>query len=154
MVAPEKLLTVENPVFQTYLFYSSVLAVKMIAMSYLTAKIRFQKLVFASPEDITFNPKKAKVKYDDPDVERIRRAHLNDLENIPLFLIVALVYVMSDPNPWIANNIFRIFTLARIFHTVVYAVFPLPQPSRSLTFFVGNLATVYMTIQGFRKFTF
>uniref|UniRef100_A0A1B6M878 Microsomal glutathione S-transferase 1 n=1 Tax=Graphocephala atropunctata TaxID=36148 RepID=A0A1B6M878_9HEMI len=111
-------------------------------------------MVFASTEDITFNPKKAKVKYDDPDVERVRRAHLNDLENIPLFLIVALVYVMSDPNPWIANNIFRIFTLARIFHTIVYAVFPLPQPARALTFFVSNLATVYMTIQGFRKFTF
>lgn len=82
------------------------------------------------------------------------RAHLNDLENIPIFLFAALVYIATDPNPWIAENIFRAFTAARIAHTITYAVIPVPQPARVLFFGVGIVATVYMIIQGFRKFAF
>ncbi|XP_054286793.1 microsomal glutathione S-transferase 1-like [Macrosteles quadrilineatus] len=154
MVAPEKLLTLENPVFSAYLFYSCVLALKMLSMSLLTAKARFKKMVFANPEDAAMQPKKGKVKFDDPDVERVRRAHLNDLENIPVFLIVALVYLATDPNPVIAINIFRVFTAARIIHTITYAIVPLPQPSRALAFGVGFIATGYMAFQGLSKLTF
>ena len=45
-------------------------------------------------------------KYDfsqNADVERVRRAHQNDLENIPIFLILALFYVTTDPDPDMAK---------------------------------------------------
>lgn len=55
----------------------------------------------------------------DEDVERVRRAHLNDLENIPAFLIGALMYVMSEPNVTVALWLIRVAVIARILHTIV-----------------------------------
>lgn len=150
----EKLLSAENPVFRAYVFYVGVLVLKTMVMSYLTARERFRKGAFTSPEDTVFNPKKAKVKTDDPDVERVRRAHLNDLENIPIFIITALGYIMTNPSYFVAVSLFRIFTAARIVHTIVYTVFVMPQPARFLAFFVGNVVTIYMIIVLFKVFTF
>lgn len=55
----------------------------------------------------------------DEAVERVRRAHLNDLENIPAFLFCALFYVCSEPQPDVALWLIRIAVLARICHTIV-----------------------------------
>lgn len=55
----------------------------------------------------------------DEDVERVRRAHLNDLENIPAFLIAGLFFVCSEPNVDLALWLFRIAFLARVGHTIV-----------------------------------
>lgn len=70
-----------------------------------------------NPEDVrggtNFEIKK------DENVERVRRAHLNDLENVPAFLIAALMYVMSEPNPIAASWLIRVAVIARIFHTIV-----------------------------------
>jgi uncharacterized MAPEG superfamily protein len=75
------------------------------------------------------------------------RAHLNDLENIPAFLFVSFLYVLTNPALGFATTLFRAFTIARIVHTFVYAVKPLPQPSRALAFGVGLLTTGYMAVQ-------
>lgn len=76
----------------------------------------------------------------------IFRAHLNDLENIPIFLITGLLFVASKPSEMLANNLFRIYTFARIFHTISYAVFVLPQPVRSICFFSGIIITIIMIV--------
>jgi glutathione S-transferase len=55
----------------------------------------------------------------DEDVERVRRAHLNDLENIPAFLIAALFYICSEPDPTVALWLIRVAVTARILHTIV-----------------------------------
>ena len=57
---------------------------------------------------------------DDPDVERVRRAHLNDLENVIPFLLLVPLYLSTGPNPWLAANLIRAFAAARILHTVAY----------------------------------
>jgi glutathione S-transferase len=75
------------------------------------------------------------------------RAHLNDLENIPAFLFVSFLYIMTNPALGFATTLFRAFTIARCVHTFVYAVKPLPQPSRALAFGVGLLTTGYMAVQ-------
>lgn len=79
------------------------------------------------------------------DVERQRRAHLNDLENIPVFLIVAFFYTLTSPTAVIAVNLIRAFAISRITHTFVYAVIPM-QPARAISFFVGFGITIYMSI--------
>lgn len=66
--------------------------------------------------------KNATIKKDE-DVERVRRAHLNDLENIPAFLIIALFYVMSEPQADVGSWLIRIAVIARILHTVVSFVY-------------------------------
>ncbi|XP_049803853.1 microsomal glutathione S-transferase 1-like [Schistocerca nitens] len=143
MAAAAALLTISNPVFKAYLFHVAVLALKMLMMSPLTARQRFKNKSFSNPEDTIF-VKGSKVKYDQPDVERVRRAHLNDLENITVFFIVALAYLLTKPSPGLAINLFRAFTAARIGHTVVYCVIPIAQPSRFLFCFVGWAVTIFM----------
>ena len=69
----------------------------------------------------------------------IFRAHLNDLENIPIFMIVALLYMFSGrPVIW-GIWCLRIFTAARILHTIAYlnAISML----RALGFGVGAFCT-------------
>ncbi|XP_066997095.1 microsomal glutathione S-transferase 1 [Anabrus simplex] len=137
--------TRDNPVFAAYAFYASVLVLKMLAMSVLTARQRIKNKVFANPEDAV--GLKGKVKFDHPDVERVRRAHLNDLENIPTFLLVAILYVLTNPTPLIAINLFRAFTVARVVHTLVYAVVVVPQPARGLAWGIGYAITIYIAVQ-------
>ncbi|XP_046400744.1 microsomal glutathione S-transferase 1-like [Ischnura elegans] len=140
-----ELLTRDNPVFAAYALYSALLAIKMFAVVILTAKQRIKKQIFANPEDAKLH-NKAKVKFDDPDIERIRRAHLNDLENIPMFWVVGLLYVLTNPQATVAINLFRLFFVARAIHTFVYAVVVFPQPARGLSFFVGVGVTAYMIL--------
>lgn len=90
---------------------------------------------------------KLKVKFDDPNVERVRRAHRNDLENIVPFFVIGLLYTLTNPSAFLAINLFRAVGIARIAHTLVYAVVVVPQPARALAFFVALLATVYMALQ-------
>jgi uncharacterized MAPEG superfamily protein len=44
---------------------------------------------------------------------------LNDLENIPAFLIAAFMFVMSEPQPDVGTWLIRIAVIARILHTIV-----------------------------------
>uniref|UniRef100_W8BV24 Microsomal glutathione S-transferase 1 n=1 Tax=Ceratitis capitata TaxID=7213 RepID=W8BV24_CERCA len=140
-----ELITLENEVLTAYLFWSAVLVLKMLFMSLLTGLMRFRTQTFANPEDLL--DKRLKVKFDNPDVERVRRAHRNDLENIIPFFVIGFLYVLTDPIPGLAINLFRAVGIARIVHTIVYAVFVVPQPSRALAFFVAFGATAYMGFQ-------
>jgi glutathione S-transferase len=72
------------------------------------------------------------------------RAHLNDLENILPFLIVALLYISTNPAAATAGLLFKTYTIARFFHTFVYAVYPVRQPARALAWFVGIFIQFYM----------
>lgn len=74
------------------------------------------------------------------------RAHLNDLENILPFLIVGSFYVLTNPSLTIAKCLFQVATIARIIHTVVYAIIVIPQPSRLLSWLVHYLITLYMAV--------
>ncbi|KRF82510.1 microsomal glutathione S-transferase 1 isoform X2 [Drosophila virilis] len=140
-----ELLTLTNPVFKSYTFWTGVLVIKMLAMSLLTAIQRFKTKTFANQEDL-MSPK-LKVKFDDPNVERVRRAHRNDLENILPFFIIGLLYTLTNPSAFLAINLFRAVGISRIAHTLVYAVVVVPQPARALAFFVALLATAYMALQ-------
>ena len=73
--------------------------------------------VFANPEDTTSG---GTVAYADSDVERVRRAHQNDLENIPLFMLVTHFYLTTNPSTVVATNLIRGFTALRFLHTFVY----------------------------------
>ncbi|KAG5682645.1 hypothetical protein PVAND_011984 [Polypedilum vanderplanki] len=133
-------LNLENLVFRSYAFWSVVLILKMLFMAFLTVIQRVKNKAVASKED---SPKGI-VKFSE-DVERQRRAHRNDLENIPIFLIIAFLYVLTSPSQFIAVNLIRLFAISRLIHTFVYAIKPM-QPARAITFFVGALVTFYMSI--------
>ncbi|XP_050073113.1 microsomal glutathione S-transferase 1-like isoform X2 [Anopheles maculipalpis] len=139
--------TINETVLQSYLFWSSVLVMKMLLMSPLTSLTRVRKMAFANPEDASAVSKKLKPKLDDADVERVRRAHLNDLENILPFFVIGFLYQLTNPVPFLAINLFRAVAVSRILHTLVYAVVVIPQPARFLAFVGGMVPTAYMTLQ-------
>ncbi|CAH0722593.1 unnamed protein product, partial [Brenthis ino] len=134
-----------EPAVQSYIVYSGILGIKVLCMSALTGSKRFQKKVFANEEDA--KSLKGVVKLDDPDVERIRRAHLNDLENIPVFWLLGGLYLTTGPSDEVAVNLFRVFTVCRVLHTIVYVVKPLPQPARGIAFGIPNLINWYMGVK-------
>ncbi len=75
--------------------------------------------MFANSEDAG-RDKSKKVAYDNADVERVRRAHRNDLENILVFFVISALYLLTGPAVGTAKNLFRAFVAARYSHTFVY----------------------------------
>jgi glutathione S-transferase len=95
METPEVKMTVfnalssDNHAFRVYITWGGFLIIKMLLMALLTGVTRSRKKAFENPEDVAAG-KGDEIKKDE-DVERVRRAHLNDLENIPAFLFAALM---------------------------------------------------------------
>lgn len=71
---------------------------------------------------------------------------MNDLENLTPFFVIGFLYVLTDPQQFLAINLFRVVAISRIAHTLVYAVFVIPQPARALAFLGGLAPTIYMAI--------
>ncbi|KAK4884467.1 hypothetical protein RN001_000738 [Aquatica leii] len=138
-------MSLENPVFTCYLTYICILTLKMMLMSILTGMQRKKHQVLASPEDAKLSPGK-NFKKSHEDVDRVRRAHLNDLENIPIFMAVGYVYAMTNPSLTTAAMLFRIYTAARCIHTYVYAIHVVPQPARGIAWGIGFLIAGYMAV--------
>ncbi|XP_029680581.1 microsomal glutathione S-transferase 1 [Formica exsecta] len=132
---------ISSELLQVFGFWGSVLVLKMLAIVPLTARQRFRKKIFLSEEDTTFLPG-TKVSYNDADVERVRRAHLNDLENILPWFVITYLWLGTGPSPWLAKMLIRTFVLARIFHTIAYVIMK-QQPTRAIVFFVGFAIILY-----------
>ncbi|XP_073420722.1 microsomal glutathione S-transferase 1 [Dendrobates tinctorius] len=143
----------DNDVFRAFATYATIVLLKMMLLSLVTAFYRITRKVFANPEDAAAHSKGGDTKKflrTDQDVERVRRCHLNDIENIIPFVGVGLLYVLSNPDLYFALLHFRVFVASRVLHTICYLM-PLPQPSRALTFFVGYLVTVSMAVSTLRS---
>ncbi len=90
------MLSLRNPLFATYVVAATLIILKAVAMSWLTvARMLQANGGFRAPEDIRktpMNPQpEARQLLPDERVERIRRIHLNDLENLPFFLVAGLL---------------------------------------------------------------
>ncbi|XP_055710917.1 microsomal glutathione S-transferase 1-like [Phlebotomus papatasi] len=129
-----------NPVFRTFAFWSSVLVIKVLFMSIATG---LRKHTSKAP--------KAKNEVNE-DVERLRRAHLNDMENIFLFIILGFIYIVTNPSQWLAMMLIKAFAITRILHTLVYAFAPVPQPTRVILFLMGVAVNAYMGLSVIRAF--
>ncbi|XP_072221801.1 microsomal glutathione S-transferase 1-like [Leuresthes tenuis] len=135
----------EDQVFMAFTTHAAIVILKMILMGPMTAYFRFTRGSFANEEDVARKSaeEKKKLLRAHPDVERVRRCHRNDLENIVPFVMVGLLYALTGPELSAALLHFRVFTASRLFHTVAY-VGKLPQPSRALSYLGGMLATLSM----------
>ncbi|KAF1426525.1 Prostaglandin E synthase, partial [Spheniscus magellanicus] len=139
----------ENTVFMSFTFYSTILILKMYVVAIITGQVRLRKKAFANPEDALRN---GGLQYyrDDPDVERnllsLSRAHRNDMENIFPFLFLGAVYSLLDPSPAVARIHFFIFCVGRIVHTIAYLL-RLKAPTRSVAYGVAQLPCFSMALQ-------
>ncbi|XP_072017096.1 microsomal glutathione S-transferase 1-like [Amphiura filiformis] len=139
----------DHEVFHVYATYAVIVLLKMMSMSLLTSSARMKKKSYAALEDYDLygekKPARGIPEYD-PDVERIRKCHRNDLENIPPFLIIGLLYIFTHPTLYVATMHYRAFVICRFFHMVSYLM-PLPQPCRGIGWMVGVAVTVSMGLQ-------
>ncbi|MCI4389131.1 hypothetical protein PGIGA_G00094380 [Pangasianodon gigas] len=137
---------IDSELFLAFSTYATIVILKMMFMSPLTAYYRITRKAFANMEDTatakTPEEKKKMLRVND-DVERVRRCHQNDLENIIPFVLVGLLYTLTGPELSTALLHFRLFVGSRFFHTIAY-VTPLPQPSRGLSWMVGMGTTFSM----------
>ncbi|KAI2665457.1 Microsomal glutathione S-transferase 1 [Labeo rohita] len=134
-------------VFLAFSTYATIVVLKMMLMSFMTSYFRMTKKAFSNPEDTNLSAKasedRKKLVRVDPDVERVRRCHLNDLENIVPFVVIGLLYALTGPDLSTALLHFRVFVGSRFVHTVAY-VMAVPQPTRALAFAVGLFTTFSM----------
>ncbi|NWX28577.1 PTGES synthase, partial [Notiomystis cincta] len=135
----------ENKVFLSFTFYSTILILKMYVVAIITGQVRLRKKAFANPEDALRNGG-AQFCREDPDVERCRRAHCNDMENIFPFLFLGAIYSLLDPSPTVARIHFFTFCMGRIIHTIAYLL-QLRAPARSVAYSVAQLPCFSMALQ-------
>ena len=135
-----------NPAFRTYALCVAILALKMIGTAIYTAAQRQKNQGYTNPEDakVAGVDRTQATEVEHPEVARALRMHRNDLENIPLFFAVGLVYVLLGASPLGAALYFWTFTVARLVHTIVYA--RAMQPARAICWGLGMLSLVGMSV--------
>jgi len=143
-------LTMQNPVFVTYMIAAAIMILKIMGQGWLTV-YRMLKVGggFASPEDlqvglINRNPSPEQLELNDY-VDRSRRMHRNDLENIPAFLACGLLFVIAAPSALLANVLMYGFVAARLLHSLAYAT-KQTHEVRATLYTIGSVVVIVMAI--------
>lgn len=119
------LLSLDNPVFHTYVIAAAIMILKLMLQPWITVQ-RMMKVRagFRSPEDAKrspLNPEPAAGQLDVNEyVDRSRRINLNDLESIPGFLAAGLLFVLVGPPLLLAQILIWGYVAARAAHFVAY----------------------------------
>lgn len=143
-------MTFENPVFVTYVIAASLMVLKVMGQGWITV-VRMMKVGggFLNPEDKAkgwTNPKPRSGQLDpDDSVERSRRMHRNDLENIPMFLIAGLLFVLTQPALWVAQWLFFGFVVTRVAHFWAYSTAK-SHEIRATFFTIGSIIVIGMAV--------
>lgn len=141
---------IHDPLFATYALAASLMILKVIAMSWLTvARMIGENGGFRAPEDIRRTPMNPA---PDPAqlapnerVERIRRIQLNDLENIPFFLVAGLLYVLTQPSLLAARLVLYGYVASRLLHFAAYVSGQIHEV-RATFWSIGSLLLIFMTV--------
>lgn len=144
------LLSFDNPVFAAYAGAAALTVLKVMGQGWMTVfRMMRAGAGLASPEDLrpgplNRNPDPAQLAPNDY-VERSRRMHRNDLENIPAFWIAGLLLVLADPPFWVASILFGGFVVARAAHAAAYLTAQ-PHEVRATFYTLGSLIVIGMAL--------
>lgn len=134
-----------NPeAFKIYAICAALLALNLMVLGGLTGGARGKNKSPGNPEDAG-KPKETALEADHPNVVRVRRAHMNALENVPTFWAIGLIYVLMGASPLGAKAYFITFTAARFLHSFFHL--KAIQPFRSISFGIGSLTLLGMVVQ-------
>lgn len=139
----------EDPLFKTYAIAASLMALKMALQAWITVfRMTKAKGGFRSPEDAKKSPlnpnPSAEQLAPNEYVERSRRMHLNDCENIPLFLAVGLLFVIAGPPLWVAQVVLYSYVVTRFLHFLAYMTAQL-HDVRAAMWTPGSVALIGMS---------
>ncbi len=142
--------TLENPVFVTWMIAAALTVLKVMGQGWMTVvQMTRTEAGLVSPEDLRPGPLNAS-----PDsaqllpneaVERSRRMHRNDLENIPAFWIAGLLFVAVAPPPWAAMLLMYGFVAARALHAWAYGTAK-SHETRAVFYSVGSAIVIVMAV--------
>jgi len=144
-------LSLHDPLFATYAIAASLMILKVVATSWLTVvRMMEAKGGYRSPEDLKrtlLNPA------PDPSqllpnerVERIRRIQMNDLENLPFFLVAAFLYILTQPSLPLAQGLLYGYVASRLLHFIAYLTGQIHE-IRATLWTVGSLILIFMTVR-------
>ena len=142
-------LSLQNPLFATYVIAATLMILKAVSMSWLTV-VRMMSIKggFRSPEDLKKTPLNPtphpQQTQPDERVERIRRIQLNDLENLPFFLVAGLLYVLTQPSLLLAQLLLYGYVASRLLHFAAYLT-ARTHDTRATLWTVGSLILIFMT---------
>jgi glutathione S-transferase len=142
-------LSLQDPVFATYAIAATLMILKAVSMSWLTVvRMMQEKGGFRSPEDLRRtplnpNPDPRQLERNER-VDRIRRIHMNDLENLPFFLAAGFLYVLTGPSLLMARVLLFGYVLSRLAHFAAY-LSARTHDTRATLWTVGSLIIVFMT---------
>ncbi|WP_420568381.1 MAPEG family protein [Thalassovita sp.] len=144
------LFTLENPVFRTFVIAAALTVLKVMGQGWMTVyRMLRSNSGLASPEDaqkglINKDPDPSQLEVNDY-VDRSRRMHRNDLENIPAFWVAGLIFVATQPALLLAQCLLYGFVLARAAHFVAYAT-KQTHEVRATFYTIGSLIVIYMAV--------
>ena len=133
------------PAFRPLVLFSVLLVLKMGAVAFATSLARRNAKVVLNPEDTKVNPGSHAASAEAPETLRAKRAHLNDVENIPGFLVLALLFTLTGCSAIAGWTYFGVYFAARTLHTIFYL--KAVQPWRTAAFFVGQLTQLGIMVQ-------
>jgi glutathione S-transferase len=142
-------LSLNDPLFATYVIAATLMILKAVSMSWLTVQRMMQANGgFRAPEDLRKTPLNPK---PDPaqlapneSVERIRRIHMNDLENLPFFLIAGFLFVLTGPPLVLAQWLLYGYVVSRFLHFVAYFTAQ-THDMRATLWTIGSLILIFIT---------
>jgi len=150
MAIESTLISLENPVFHTYLLTAAIVLLKLMLQPWMTV-VRMMKVNagFRNPEDMKKSPLNPNPNAQQTElneyVDRSRRINLNDLETIPGFLIAGFLFVLVDPPLLFAQIVLWTFVAARAAHFVAYITAQL-HDVRATFWTFSSLAVITMTV--------
>ena len=143
------ILSLHNPLFATYVIAATLMILKAVGMSWLTVVRMMQENGgFRSPEDLRKTPlnrePNPKQLERNERVDRIRRIQMNDLENLPFFLIAGFLYILTEPTLLHARALLYGYVISRLLHFAAYATAQ-THDMRATFWTVGSLILIFMT---------
>jgi glutathione S-transferase len=142
-------LSLQNPLFATYVIAATIMILKVVSMSWLTVwRMTREKGGFRSPEDIRktpLNPTPDPTQLEPNErVERVRRILLNDLENVPFFLVAGFLFVLTEPSLMLARWLLYGYVVSRLLHFAAYFT-ARTHDTRAFFWTIGSLILIFMT---------
>jgi glutathione S-transferase len=126
-----------------------MMILKAVMMSWLTV-VRMMRVSggFRSPEDIkktVLNPHPSSEQLAPNEyVDRIRRIQLNDLENLPFFLVAGFLFILTEPSTVLAQWLLYGYVASRLLHFGAYFT-ARTHDTRATLWTVGSLILIFMS---------
>jgi glutathione S-transferase len=145
------MLSLQNPLFATYAIAATLMILKVVGMSWLIV-VRMMQVRggYRSPEDLRktlLNPLPDPKQLEPNEyVDRIRRIQLNDLENIPFFLVAGLLYVLTEPSLLLDRGLLYGYVVSRFLHFAAYFTAQTHE-TRATFWTVGSLIIIFMAVR-------